>query len=135
MSGVVFFLIESRFVDIFWSGGRKETSLTKRGTDNIAVANCKGRSGVFGVLVETLALTGKGVGVTNFDLEILGDLIVLGTILEVGETVVELASLGSESIVVHSLSSSVTVQIYRDSNLFSSRRRRALHPELASQTE
>ena len=104
MSEEGFFLIGSRFVVFFWSGGRKGTTLTKRGTDNLAVTKSKARSGSFSELVEALDLTGKGVGVTNFGLQTLGDLLVPGTAPEVGETVVELASLGLASIEAQSLS-------------------------------
>ena len=112
------FLMEIFFVAAICSGGRKETSLTKRGTDKVAVAKCKGRSEFLGELVEALVLTGKGVGLTNFGLESLGALLVSGTTLAVGETGAELTCLGPISIIAHSLSSSVTVQIKRESSLF-----------------
>ena len=89
--GEEFYLMEFFFVAALWSIGRKETSLTKRGTDKVAVANCKVRSGFLGELEEAFALTGKGVGLTNFGLGSLGALLVPGTTLAVGETVTGLA--------------------------------------------
>ena len=68
------------------------------------------------------------MGTTNFGLGALGDLLVPVAPLEVGETVAELASLGSISIVANTLSSSVTVEMYRDSILFCNRRERDLQP-------
>ena len=68
------------------------------------------------------------MGTTNFGLGALGDLLVPVTPLEVGEAVAELASLGSISIVANTHSSSVTVEMYRDSILFCNRRERDLQP-------
>ena len=111
--GYCFFFTTSFFVALGGFTGKTGTSLRRRGTANVATANCRGRLASPDELPEDLEPTVIGVIVTNFGLgtRSLGDLLVPDGGFLVGESVLELDGVGSVSIEVQSLSSSVTVQI------------------------